>query len=130
MSLLPGWHGTDVIARENDMRNGICPDCGEPFHEGVCKWATELFNQINQPKMESTIVQCTCVSKKESQNYNPEHPVSTAIELQVPYDQNSIYYQMSGGTNFLLNTVNEEAAKMFALGGKYDIVISPSKVTG
>lgn len=74
----------------------------------------------------STKVKCTCISKKESTNYNKDYPVSTAIELQVPYDQNSVYYQMSGGTTLTLNTVNSAAASMFRLGGEYDIVIAPS----
>ena len=75
----------------------------------------------------STIVKCKCVSKKESVNYYKEHPVSTAIELQVPYDPTSIYYQLSGGTNILLNTVNQEAADGFKIGSGYDVVISPSQ---
>jgi hypothetical protein len=74
----------------------------------------------------NTIVKCQCVSKKETQSYRKENPVATQIELQVPYDQNSIYYQMSGGTNFILNTINQAAADMFKLGSNYDIVISPS----
>jgi hypothetical protein len=75
----------------------------------------------------STLVKCTCVSKKESQNYAPNFPIATQIELQVPYDQNSIFYQMSGGTTFLLNTVNQDAANMFEIGGVYDVVISKSE---
>ena len=75
----------------------------------------------------TTKVKCTCISKKESQSYNKDFPISTAIELQVPYDQNSIYYQMSGGTAIVLNTVNQEAANMFKLGGEYDILITPSE---
>jgi hypothetical protein len=75
----------------------------------------------------STKVKCRCISKKESVNYNPEHPVSTAIELQVPYDQNSIYYQLSGGTALTLQTVNQQAADMFVIGKDYDLVISPSE---
>jgi hypothetical protein len=76
----------------------------------------------------STKVKVKCISKKESQNYNKEFPIATAIELQVPYDQSSIYYQMSGGTALTLNTVNQAAADMFVLGNDYDIVISPSEV--
>jgi hypothetical protein len=75
----------------------------------------------------ATKVKVKCVSKKESQNYDPNHPITTAIELQVPYDQNSIYYQLSGGTGMVLNTVNQEAADMFQLGKDYDILISPSE---
>lgn len=74
----------------------------------------------------STKVVCKCTAKKESVNYDPEHPVSTAIELSVPYDQKSIYYQLSGGTTMTLNTVNQAAADMFQLGKDYDLVISPS----
>lgn len=74
----------------------------------------------------NTIVKVKCHSKKETLNYDSKKPVSTAIELAVPYDQNSIFYQMSGGTTLVLNTVNQEAADMFQLGNDYDLVISPS----
>jgi hypothetical protein len=74
----------------------------------------------------TTKVKVTCISKKESKNWNAEYPIATAIELQVPYDQKSIYWQMSGGTNLVLNTVNKEAANMFVIGNEYDIVVSPS----
>lgn len=75
----------------------------------------------------ATKVKVKCVSKKESQNWQPEHPIATAIELQVPYDQNSVYWQLSGGTNLTLNTVNQGAADMFVIGKDYDILISPSE---
>lgn len=74
----------------------------------------------------STKVKVKCISKKESVNYNTEHPIATAIELQVPYDQKSIYWQLSGGTNLTLNTVNKNAADMFVIGDEYDIIISPA----
>lgn len=74
----------------------------------------------------STKVQCTCYSKKETTSYSKDYPNSTSIELQVPYDQNSIYYQLSGGSNFTLNTINKDAADMFVIGEKYDIIITPS----
>jgi hypothetical protein len=76
---------------------------------------------------ESTKVKCECVSKKETKSYNPKNPIATAIELQVPYDQNSIYFQLSGGTLITLNTINKEAADMFIIGNSYDIIISPSQ---
>lgn len=76
--------------------------------------------------MENTKVVVTCISKKESVNWDVKNPISTSIELTVPYDQNSIYFQMSGGTTMILNTVNQEAANMFILNGKYDMIISPS----
>lgn len=75
----------------------------------------------------STKVKVKCISKKESASYNLEKPITTAIELQVPYDQSSIYYQLSGGTALTLNTINKEAADMFKIGSEYDVVISPSE---
>lgn len=75
----------------------------------------------------ATKVRTKCISKKESQNYYPEHPIATAIELEVPYDQSSIYWKLSGGTNLTLNTVNKEAADMFVIGNEYDIIISPAE---
>ena len=77
--------------------------------------------------MESTVVEMKCVSKKETENYNKEFPVNTEIEFTVPFDQKSIFYQMSGGTTLKLNTVNQAAADMFALGGFYQMVISKKK---
>jgi hypothetical protein len=74
----------------------------------------------------STKVVARCISKKESKNYDPENPVRVTIELEVPYDQNSIYWKISGGTNLELNTINKAAADMFILGEDFDIVISPS----
>ena len=79
----------------------------------------------------TTKVVCKCVSKKESANTyqdDPkEHPKAFVIELQVPYDPKSVYYAMSGGTNLFLNTINQDAAEMFQIGGDYDILISPSE---
>ena len=76
--------------------------------------------------MNTTKVVCKCASKKESKNYAPENPILTEIELEVPYDQSSIYHKMSGGTNMVLRTVNQSAADMFEIGKNYDLVISPS----
>jgi hypothetical protein len=73
-----------------------------------------------------TKVKVTCLSKKESKNWNAENPIATEIELEVPYDQKSIYWKLSGGTNLKLNTVNQAAADMFIIGNEYDIVISPA----
>jgi hypothetical protein len=74
-----------------------------------------------------TKVKVRCISKKESENFDPKNPVTTNIELKVPYDQNSIYYQLSGGTGFNLNTINKEAAGMFIIGKDYDVIIAPSE---
>jgi len=76
--------------------------------------------------MQQTKVQCTCVSKKQKVNWDVTKPIAHEIELEVPYDQNSIYWELSGGMNMVLNTVNDEAAEMFVLGNKYDLLISPS----
>lgn len=73
----------------------------------------------------TTKVKCTCLSKKESQNWDKNYPITTAIELGVPYDQSSIYYQLSGGTCLVLNTCNQEVANMFKLGESYELLVSP-----
>lgn len=76
--------------------------------------------------MTTTKVKCKCISKAQKQNWSPENPVQHEIELQVPYDQKSIYYQLSGGTALKLMTINQAAADMFVIGGDYDLLISPS----
>ena len=72
----------------------------------------------------STKVQVKCASKKQAANYHPELPYRYEIGLEVPYDQTSIYYQMSGGTMMTLNTINQDAADMFIVGNTYDLDIS------
>lgn len=77
--------------------------------------------------MEKTLVEVTCTSKKQTQSYKPDQP-SHEIELSVPYDQSSIFYQMSGGTVMKLNTINQEAAAMFVIGNVYEMSIKPKEV--
>jgi hypothetical protein len=74
-----------------------------------------------------TLVKVKCISKKETVNYDVAYPKATAIELQVPYDPKSIFYQMSGGTGILLQTVNQDAADEFIIGKEYDVRISLSE---
>lgn len=74
----------------------------------------------------STKVKVKCVGKKEKINYDPNRPKAYEIELAVSYDQNSVYYQLSGGTAPVLHTVNQEAADMFVVGNEYDLIISPA----
>lgn len=76
--------------------------------------------------MQSTKVKTLCVSKKQSRQYEG-NPLQHEIELNVPYDQSSVYYQQSGGTGFVLKTINQEAADMFHIGASYDVVITPSE---
>lgn len=75
----------------------------------------------------TTIVKCVCVSKKESKNWDQNFPVKTDIELEVPYDQTSVYHKMSGGTNMVLTTVNQVAADMFLIGQSYMLEIRPAE---
>lgn len=66
-----------------------------------------------------TVVEVTVVSKKESSNYyNKENPKAFEIEFEVPFDQNSVFHKLSGGTNAVLRTVNADAAAMFDIGTK------------
>ena len=58
-----------------------------------------------------TTVKVKCLSKKNALSYNGANPICCSIELAVPYDQTSIFYQMSGGTAMTLNTINDDAAQ-------------------
>lgn len=74
----------------------------------------------------ATRVKCQCASKKETKNWDDKNPIATEIELEVPYDQNSIFYKLSGGTNMTLRTVNKAAADMFVIGKDYQLIIEPT----
>lgn len=77
--------------------------------------------------MESTIVKVQCMSKKQGHQWGQTaNPIEHDIELQVPCDQNSVFFKQSGGTNFTLKTINQDAAAMFVIGNSYDVVITPS----
>lgn len=56
---------------------------------------------------------------------NPPQKPSWELKFNVGYDQSNVYYQQSGGTQPLFNTVNQEVANMFEVGKKYAIEISP-----
>jgi len=74
----------------------------------------------------STKVKVKCVSKKQAKQWGDSQPHQHTIELEVPYDTNSIYFKLSGGTNLELRTINSEVADMFKIGDDYDIIISPA----
>lgn len=65
-----------------------------------------------------TLVEVKVISKKETVNWDKNYPKAFEIEFEVPYDQTSIFHKLSGGTNAVLRTVNEEAAKNFEVGTK------------
>ncbi len=75
----------------------------------------------------STKVEVTCVSKKEIMNFDPKHPTIFRIELGVPYNPDSIYFQSMNGSKLELCTINQEAADMFKIGKKYEVLINPVK---
>ena len=68
-------------------------------------------------------------TKKETgyPNQKPEHAQKPQYELKfnVGYDQTSQYFQLSGGTQPILNTVNEEVANSMEVGKWYMITIEP-----
>lgn len=74
--------------------------------------------------MNATKVELKCISKKESIHHD-QKSINTHIELEVPYSSDSVYFKLSGGTNMALNTINKDAADMFVVGNKYEVVISP-----
>ena len=71
-----------------------------------------------------TVVVATCVKKTQSQSYTVGNPINHTIDLQLPYNPKDIYYQMSGGSNFQLCTINQGAADMYTVGHQYKIEIS------
>ena len=77
--------------------------------------------------MKKAIVKVRCVSKKETLNGSKDSPSAVQIDFYVPYENNSIWYQMSGGTTLTLNTINKEAADMFSLGEDYSLEIYPAE---
>jgi len=76
--------------------------------------------------MDIVSVKVKCISKKETLNYSEEKPVTTQIEFQIPYNKDSTFFQLSGGTSLILNTADQKAADNFTLGIDYDILITPS----
>jgi hypothetical protein len=57
--------------------------------------------------------------------------LNTSIELYLAYSNdpknpNYPFSEMSGGSTFLLQTVNEDAANVFNIGKNYDIEITPA----
>lgn len=60
-------------------------------------------------------------------NQKPEHVQKPSYELKfnVGFNQNSIYYQLSGGTQPIFHTVNEAVANSMQVGKEYMITIEP-----
>lgn len=68
-------------------------------------------------------------TKKETgyPNQKPENATKPQYELKfnVGYDQTNIYFQLSGGTQPVFYTVNEDVANSMEVGKPYMITISP-----
>jgi hypothetical protein len=66
-------------------------------------------------------------TKKEAAYGANQPPSKPQYELKfnVGYDQNNVYFQQSGGTQPVLNTVNEEVANSMEVGKSYMITIEP-----
>lgn len=79
-------------------------------------------------------MRCTKISTQKhwSKNEDGSSNIQSEIQLAVAYcndpkDPNYPYAQLSGGTVFPLNTINQEAAKDFELDGEYEVVITRVK---
>ena len=57
-------------------------------------------------------------TKKEAAYGFGQPPIKPQYELKfnVGYDQNNVYFQQSGGTQPIINTVNEEVANSMIVG--------------
>jgi hypothetical protein len=55
----------------------------------------------------------------------PSQKPSYELKFNVGYDQTSQYYQLSGGSQPVFHTANEDVANSMEVGKKYAIEISP-----
>ena len=67
--------------------------------------------------------------KKETGHPQQQTPTKPQFELKfnVGYDQNNTYFQQSGGTQPIFNTVNEDVANSMEVGKWYMITIEPTE---
>jgi len=72
-----------------------------------------------------TQIEVKLKGKKITESYNKDRPIAYELEFEVPYDQNGIYYQLSGGTAPVFRTINQEVGESMVLGAKYMITIEP-----
>lgn len=49
------------------------------------------------------------------------------LKFNVGYDKSNVYYQLSGGTQPVIHTVNEEVANSMQVGKWYMITIEPTE---
>jgi predicted transcriptional regulator len=76
--------------------------------------------------VKSTIVELQVISKKEGYQYQHTiNPKEFEIELGLDYNPQNVYYKLSGGTNMVLRTINQDAADMFVIGETVVMTISP-----
>lgn len=62
-------------------------------------------------------------------NQKPEQVIKPQFELKfnVGYDQTSTYFQLSGGSQPVFHTVNEDVANSMEVGKWYMITIKPAE---
>lgn len=71
-----------------------------------------------------THFEATCDNIKRSTRGKDNTP-TTEVEINIPYGSTDVYSRQSGGTTLKLVTVNEDAAAMFKVNGKYKVTIEP-----
>lgn len=71
----------------------------------------------------STVIEMKVESTKQMDSYNKEKPTQHAIECNVPYGQDNVFYRLSGGTTLTLLTINDEAAAIFKAGRNVRVTI-------
>lgn len=72
------------------------------------------------------IIEMECESTKQGKPYANNAGVTSRqheIDFSIPYGQNNVFYQLSGGTALKLLTVNEDAVSGVQAGKKYRITI-------
>jgi hypothetical protein len=84
----------------------------------------------------SVVVRVQVNSKKQSNHWsldeNGNKQINTEIDMNTVYtsdknDPNYIFSALSGGTKFILSTINQDAANQFELDGVYEATFTKVK---
>lgn len=82
-----------------------------------------LENKEEVIKPTSTVCEMKVYSVKKTRNYDKKFPIRAEIEFELSYEPKNIFFQMSGSSRPILNTVHPGVIEMFNLGAKVRMTI-------